>query len=85
MANLGLFENGSGYAPKMDNNMTNTITEWWNNLSKEELLNYLLNQPNITAEHIRHMLANEDCTLTFGISFSVNTCEAVTDFHEQSK
>ena len=82
MADLGVNANGSDYAPKMDNNLTKTITEWWNGLSKEEILTYILNQPDITADHIRHMLANEDCTLAFGIKFSTATCDAVTDFHE---
>lgn len=82
MANLGMNDNGGGYAPKMDNSLTKTIADWWNCLTKEELLTYLLNQPDITADHIRHMLANEDCTLAFGVKFSAATCDAVTDFHE---
>lgn len=83
MANLGVSENGAGYAPKMDKTLTDAVSGWWNGLSKEELLTYILNQPDISADHIRHMLANEDCTLEFGIKFSAATCDAVTDFHEK--
>lgn len=80
-----ILSNGGGYAPKMDTAVTKAISDWWNNLSKEELLAYLAEQPQVTADNIRNMLANEDCTLAFGMTFSAATCQAVTDFYSDNK
>ena len=72
---------GSGYAPKMDKVLTNAMKDWYNNLSKEELLAYLADQPTVTADTIRQMLSGMDCVLTFDVRFSANTNDAITDFH----
>lgn len=81
MGNNEILANGGGYAPKMDTATTKAISDWWNNLSKAELLEYLAEQPAVTADNIRNMLANENCTLAFGITFSAATMQAVTDFY----
>ena len=56
MANLNITTDGQQYATKMDNVLRRVVAEWWDSLSKEELLTYLLEQPSITADHIRHAL-----------------------------
>lgn len=71
----------SGYAPKMDNAMTRAMTDWFNNLSKEELLNFLADQPTVTADNLREMLSNMNSVLAFDIRFSTASSQAMTDFH----
>lgn len=68
------------YATKMDDAATAAIKSWWEGLTKEELLSYLLDQPTITADNIRSMLANEECKLEFGMAFSTATMNAITAF-----
>lgn len=76
----GGVQNSGGYVPKMDNAFTAAIKQWWDNLTKEEIISYLSDQPNITADVLRNMLANENCVLSFGVSFATATQDAVTDF-----
>lgn len=72
--------NNSGYAPKMDKTFTSAVKSWWESLTKEELLDYLRDQPAMTADVIRNMLANEQCVLAFGVKFSTSSQDAITDF-----
>lgn len=76
---------GEGYAPKMDMGMSECIAQWWKGLSKAELLNYIAEQPNITADDIRRILANESTVLEFGVQFATNTGDAVTNFYEDKQ
>ncbi len=75
---------GSTYASKMDEAVTKAMQGWWKSLTKEELLQYLLEQPKVTADDIRNMMANMDCVLAFDIRYSTNKNDAATDFHAQS-
>lgn len=77
--------NGGGYAPKMDNALTKAIADWWQGLSKDEILEYLREQPDVTADILRNMLANENCKLSFGVSFSAATHQSVADFYKEEQ
>lgn len=81
--NFLLNTDGSGYAQKMDNAVTNAMQSWWKSLSKEELLAYLAEQPNVTADNIRDMIRNMNTVLAFDIRFSTASEDAVTDFHSK--
>lgn len=81
MSNLQINTDGSQYADKMDNMLKETVTQWWDGLSKEELLAYIAEQPSITADHIRTMFANEQVKLKFEVNFLVAAREASADFH----
>lgn len=69
------------YAVKMDQAFSQTIRDWWLGLSKEELLEYFSEQPDITADVLREMISTLDCTLAFDVRFSASSHNAVTDFH----
>ena len=71
----------TGYAPKMDEVVSKAMKDWWTNLTKDELLKYLADQPNVTADVLREMMAGTNCVLAFDIRFSTNTTSASTDFH----
>lgn len=47
-----------------------SLNAWWNSLTKDEILDYLKGQPQITADYLRTMLSNEGITLQFGTSFN---------------
>ena len=74
------FENSGGYGPKIDRVITEAVKGWWNNLSKDELLQFIKEQPSITADNIRNMMANENSNLIFGVTFSTATEDACADF-----
>ena len=82
-SNAIIQNNGGGYAPKMDQALTKAVSDWWNSLDKNEILDYLRDQPDVTADILRNMLANENCKLSFGISFSAATHQSVTDFYKE--
>lgn len=69
------------YATKMDSALTEAVKAWWEGLSKEDLLQFMQEQSDITADHIRAMLSNEQCNMIFGVAFSLATLDAAADFH----
>jgi hypothetical protein len=75
--------NNEGYSPKMDMAVTRAVNDWWNSLSKEELLHYIAEQPTMTADAIRKMMGNMNCVLAFDIKYATRSSEAVADFHTQ--
>lgn len=72
---------GASYATKLDSAASEMYAKWWNSLTKDEILAYLADQPTVTADNLRQMLANEQATLNIGTAFSVSNLNAVTDFH----
>lgn len=87
MANTPNFQSqsGSGYRQKMDTIAQEAFSKWWNGLTKQELLDYIAEQPSLTADVLRQMLADEQAVLSFGMSFHVANNQAVTDFHTDNR
>lgn len=81
MSNVVMTSDNNDYAMKLDNMVSKTISDWWNNLSKEDILEYLAHQPDVTADKLRDMLANEQCVLNVGVAFDVGNSNATVDFH----
>lgn len=81
MANIELMESGDTYATKLDACLSKVVTEWWNGLSKNEILSYLASQEQVTADKLRQMLSNESCVINLGVAFSVAEGNAGVDFH----
>ena len=80
MANTNFQEQSASYISKLDQASTRVYTEWWNSLTKEELLAYINDQPTITVDDLRKLFANAQTTLNVGTAFNVATQSAVTDF-----
>lgn len=78
-------QDGAGYAPKMDMALSQTVGDWWKGLTKIELLQYIHDQPGVTADDIRRMLANEGVTLEFGLKFSASSTDVVTNFYSEER
>lgn len=72
---------GSSYAIKMDDIMTKSMNEWWEGLSKEELLKYIEEQEAITADHIRTMMKSVNGVLAFDVRYGLSGSMAAVDFH----
>ena len=73
--------NNTGYQSKFDQAVETAMKEWWDGLSKEDLLTYMAEQPGIDANFIRSMLANANCVMGIGVKFSMTSKEAVSNFH----
>lgn len=71
----------SSYESKLDQIMAQSMQTWWESLSKEELLTYMMEQPQITADFIRQMMANENCVMGIGVKFSMNAKDAKANLH----
>ena len=74
-------ESMNGYAEKMNAIASEALTTWWENLTKEDILSYLADQPTITADVLRELIRNSDSVLAFDIRFSSEQNTAFTDFH----
>lgn len=72
--------NGETYTNKMNDIMTEAATKWWKGLSKDEILAYLADQPDITADVLREILSNNSCVLQFGVKFDVANLGAQAAF-----
>lgn len=71
----------NGYAPKMDEVVSEAMKKWWLGLSKDEILAYLAEQPTVTADTLREMMSGNNCVLAFDIRFDTAGTLASTDFH----
>jgi len=67
----------TGYARRMEPIMRKAMMEYYNSLSKEELLEYMRDQPGITADIIRGMLGSVRAQLYFGVT--LDTSRKVTN------
>lgn len=68
------------YTTPINAMLRETMNQWWENLTKEQILAYLAEQPDITADHLRQILANEDFVMSFGVSFATSSHHAEVDF-----
>lgn len=73
----------TNYASKMDDAVSQAISNWWNGLTKEEILAYLADQPTITADTLRQLVANNNSVMAFDIRFMSANGMAQTDFHNK--
>lgn len=76
--------NGTSYAPKLDKAMQESMNAWFNKLSKPELLQFLMDREDVTADHLRDMLKHEKVVLGFGLQYSVAEDKARADFGVES-
>ena len=72
--------NGSTYASKLDESMKQATSKWFDGLTKVELLQFLQDRPDISADDLRGMLRRENVTLGFGVQFTVADGNAAADF-----
>ena len=72
--------NGNTYATKLDEAMKKSTSAWFDGLTKVELLQFLQDRPDISADDLRGMLRRENVTLGFGVQFTVSDGNAVADF-----
>lgn len=71
---------GTSYVDKLNGELTKAFKQWWESLSKEELLTYLLHQDSISADNIRDMLADENCAIQLITNFKAKEKQATADF-----
>ena len=66
-----------GFQEKLNEQLRGAMSNWWNNMSKEEILEYLASQEQVTADYLRTMLANEGIVIQLGTAFTChdNTVE----------
>ena len=68
------------YSQKLDAALTRATSEWFTDLSKAELLQFMSDRPQITADVIRGMLASHHVVLGFGVQFESETKDATAQF-----
>lgn len=66
------------FQDKLNENIKRATMEWWNSMSKSELLEYLGTQEQVTADYLRTMLANEGICIQFGATYNCNETTAET-------
>lgn len=76
----GNIKSGEAYSPKMIEAISNPVVDWWNNLTKEQILAFLAEQPNVTADFLRQILANAECELSFNVTFSTSSNKVNASF-----
>lgn len=68
------------FESKLNNMMKETMMNWWNNLSKQELLDYIAAQDGITADDIRGLFVNMNSSLEMGIEYNPIDNSTIVDF-----
>lgn len=70
------------YSEKMDVSATEQFRGWWESLTKQELLAYLADSPEVTADTIRDFFKNSGVVLSFSVSFDSVSKQAHATFFE---
>lgn len=73
-------DTGSTYTAKLDEAMKQATESWFKGLTKTELLQFIQDRPDLSADDIRGMLEREGVVLGFGIQYDVAANTALADF-----
>ena len=65
---------------KLDESLTQQYAQWWNGLTKKELLEFIEHTPTFTAEMIREIFANTSLRLASLTSFDTKSLQIQSDF-----
>lgn len=60
------------------------INNWWQNLSKEDLLSFLRDNPYVTADTLRTMVRASGVQLSFSVAFDTTADSSSVCFFEEN-
>lgn len=83
-ANLTNNATNENYQQRLDRQISTLIDQWWNNLSKDDLLEFLRDNKNITADMLRALFKEQNVVLYSDLAFSTRTNKAQVDFNGES-
>lgn len=69
------------YQEKLDNRLTEVMDAWWLGLSKEELLEFMADLEDVTADSLRGILTEVDCTIAFRQAYSLTAKASTASFN----
>lgn len=72
----------AGYAEQLDKTLKDSVSNWWNQLSKEDLLQLIADRPQITADMIRDMFSTYNMTLGFAVQYNSTLSTATAQFED---
>ena len=58
------------FQSKLNDFMQDSLSKWWNGMSKEDLIGFIASQPQITADYLRTMLENEGICINIGAAYN---------------
>ena len=67
------------FQEKLNKQVNDALDQWWNSMSKDELLDYIKSQPQIDADYLRTMLKNEGIQIQFGTTYNAAEKTASTE------
>lgn len=75
----------TGYVDFINEVLTKGVSAWWNQLSKEELVNFISDNPYITADTLRQMITNSNVKLMFNVKYDSVTNMSAVNFFNSAK
>lgn len=76
-------ENRKTYLQKLNAALTEVQSNWWNSLSKEELLDFIRDNEHITADLLRSIFATQELVIVGKTSFNTDSAETAIDFNSR--
>lgn len=71
------------YSEQLDKTLRDSVSNWWQQLSKEDLLQLIADRPQITADMIRDMFSTYNLTLGFAVQYNSNLSTATAQFEDK--
>lgn len=65
---------------RLDDSLTKQYSEWWNSLSKEEILDFIAHNPTFTAEMLREIFAQTQVNINALLTFDSRSLQTHADF-----
>ena len=84
MSNLNTEPSNENYQQRLDRQVSTLIDEWWNGLSKGDLLEFIRDNKAITADMLRSLFREQNVVIYSDLTFSTNTNKAQVDFNGES-
>ncbi len=76
--------NEPNYVASMNGGLTTSVNDWWEGLSKDNLLAFLQDNPEVSADMLRAMIAYANVTLTFNVTFNSTEKKSSVEFFSQN-
>lgn len=68
-----------GFQDVLTEQVNDAVKSVWDNLTKEQILEYLAGQEQVTADYLRTMLKNEGIQMQFGVTYNLAAGTSTTE------
>ena len=82
--NNNVSTSNENYQERLDRQVSSLLADWWNGLTKQDLLEFIRDNKSITADMLRSLFKEQGVVICSGLAYSTETNKAQIDFNGES-